>query len=117
GASLGTAAAVGAVLALAAGPGQLRRPEEAVELPAGAAAQIPWRPIILVGVAMMLMFIADSAVSNWSSVFIEKAFDAGTSVAALGLAAYQATLLLGRTAGDRVVNRFGPAGVVSVGGV
>jgi MFS family permease len=117
GASLGAAAAAGVVLALAAGPGQLRRAEEAVDVPPGAGAQIPWRPIILVGIAMMLMFVADSAVSNWSSVFIEKAFGASTSIAALGLAAYQTTLLLGRTAGDRVVNRFGPAGVVSVGGV
>jgi MFS family permease len=116
-ASLSAAAIAGAVLALAAGPGQLRRAEEAVEVEDSAVAQIPWRPIILVGVAMMLMFIADSAVSNWSAVFIEKALSASTSVAALGLAAYQAMMLLGRTAGDRVVGRFGPAGVVSVGGV
>jgi MFS family permease len=38
-------------------------------------------------------------------------------VAALGLAAYQATMLLGRTAGDRLVGRFSPTAVVSVGGV
>ena len=34
-----------------------------------------------------------------------------------GLAAYQAMMLVGRTAGDRIVRRFGPVGVVSVGGV
>lgn len=72
---------------------------------------------MLVGVAMMLMFIADSAVSNWSSVFIEKALHASTSVAALGLAAYQTTMLLGRTAGDRLVSRFSPAAAVAAGGV
>lgn len=118
GASLGAVAAVGAVLALLAGPAQLRRAEEVVDLPTGSAAvQLPWRPIILVGVAMMLMFIADSAVSNWSAVFLDHALSASTSVAALGLAAYQTMMLLGRTVGDRIVGRFGPPGVVSVGGV
>ncbi|MEV8512627.1 MFS transporter [Dactylosporangium sp. NPDC051484] len=121
GASLGAVAATGVVLALLVGPGQLRRAEEALQTPAATQAatetQIPWRPIILVGVAMMLMFVADSAVSNWSSVFIEKALHASTSVAALGLAAYQTTMLLGRTAGDRLVSRFSPTAVVSVGGV
>ncbi|MGI5244138.1 MFS transporter [Dactylosporangium sp. CA-139066] len=121
-ASLATVAACGLVLALLAGPGQLRRAEEAaVEVSESqseaAAARIPWRPIVLIGTAMMLMYIADSAVSNWSSVFIEKTLDATTSVAALGLAAYQATMLVGRTAGDRLVNRFSPTAVVSVGGV
>ena len=119
-ASLATVAATGVVLALLAGPGQLRRAEEAAvevaDTPA-AQAQIPWRPIILIGTAMMLMYIADSAVSNWSSVFLEKTLDATTSVAALGLAAYQTTMLLGRTAGDRLVSRFSPTAVVSVGGV
>jgi len=121
-ASLSTVAATGVVLALLAGPGQLRRAEEALDPEAAteaaaAESQIPWRPIILVGIAMMLMFIADSAVSNWSSVFIEKTLNASTSVAALGLAAYQTTMLLGRTAGDRLVSRFSPTAVVSVGGV
>ncbi|MEV6926877.1 MFS transporter [Dactylosporangium sp. NPDC051485] len=118
-ASLGTVAGLGVLLSLAAGPGQLRRTEEAIAEanPDAFAASIPWRPIILVGVAMTLMFIADSAVSNWSSVFMEKALHTGTSVAALGLAAYQTTMLLGRTAGDRLVSRFSPTAVVSVGGV
>ncbi|WP_432987807.1 MFS transporter [Dactylosporangium sp. CA-233914] len=119
--SLATVAAAGVVLALLAGPGQLRRAEEAQQVPAAtqaaAEAAVPWRPIVLVGIAMMLMFIADSAVSNWSSVFIEKALHASTSVAALGLAAYQTTMLLGRTAGDRLVSRFSPTAAVSVGGV
>ncbi|WP_238014064.1 MFS transporter [Dactylosporangium sp. AC04546] len=117
GASLSAVAAVGVVLALLAGPAQLKRSEEASEAEPGTGPDIPWRPIVLVGIAMMLMFIADSAVSNWSAVFMDNVLSASTSVAALGLAAYQTTMLIGRTAGDRVVRRFGPAGVVSVGGV
>jgi len=116
-ASLAAVGVVGVALALLAGPAQLRRAEEVADIPPGVAAQIPWRPIILVGVAMMLMFIADSAVSNWSAVFLDNALSASTSVAALGLAAYQTTMLIGRTAGDHIVRRFGSAGVVSVGGV
>ena len=49
-ASLGAVAVVGALLALGAGPWELRRHEEVAAAPsdgAEAAAAIPWRPIVL----------------------------------------------------------------------
>lgn len=116
-ASLGAVAVLGVVIALAAGPRLLRRPEETAVLPdEAAAAAIPWAPIVAVGSAMMLMYIADSATSNWSSVYLHTDLHGSRSVAALGLAAYQACMVLGRALADRAVARFGAVRSVAVGG-
>ena len=64
---------------------------------------------------MMVMFIADSATSNWSAVFLDDVLSASESVAALGLFAYQLFMVAGRSVGDRLVRRFGMAPVIRVG--
>jgi MFS family permease len=136
--SLGAVALLGAAISLTAGPRLLRPAEEVAEapaelpaglpaeLPAGlpaelppaaTAAHIPWAPIIAVGTAMMLMYIADSATSNWSAVYLHSGLHGSHSVAALGLAAYQTCMVAGRAITDRLVARFGPVRAVAVGGV
>jgi MFS family permease len=114
--SLGAVALVGAVVALAAGPRLLGRAEATAPLPAGATAAVPWAPIVAVGTAMMLMYIADSATSNWSAVYLHTGLHGSPSVAALGLAAYQTCMVLGRALADRVVARHGPVRAVAAGG-
>ena len=117
-ASLGAVAVVGAILALAAGPYELRRGEEVANAPsAEAEAAIPWRPILLVGTAMMLMYIADSATSNWSTVLLDKVLHASSSVAALGFVAYQVCMVVGRAGADRLVRRVGPTPAVVAGAI
>ena len=126
-ASLGLVAVVGAVISLASGPWLLRSdgstpsaasPAVAPE-PGGAwkATKIPWRPLLLLGLAVMLVFIAESSTSNWSAVFLRDALDASRSVAPLGLAAYLAFQLAGRTVADRIVGRFGAVTTLAVGGL
>jgi MFS family permease len=115
--SLGAVAILGAALALLAGPRLLRPAEEANPMPGGAAAvPIPWGPVVAVGTAMMLMYIADSATSNWSAVYLHNGLHSSTSVAALGLAAYQACMVAGRAVADRLVAHHGPVRAVAVGG-
>jgi len=116
--SLGLVAVLGAAIALTAGPRLLRPEEDVVEVPdAGAAAvRIPWTPIIAVGTAMMIMYIADSATSNWSAVYLRNGLHGPQSVAALGLAAYQTCMVLGRALADRLVARYGPVRAVAAGG-
>jgi MFS family permease len=77
----------------------------------------PWRPIVLIGVAMMAMFIADSATSNWSTVYLDNVLHATNSVAALGLFAYQLFMVGGRSVGDRLVRRFGMTPVLRIGAI
>ncbi|MCK9794176.1 MFS transporter [Isoptericola sp. 4D.3] len=85
---------------------------------AGApATRPPWGPLVLVGLAVTIVYVADSATSNWSTKYIEDALGGAASVAPLGLAAYLGCQLLGRLAADRQVNRFGPVAPVAVGGI
>jgi MFS family permease len=115
--SLGAVAVLGAAIALTAGPRLLRPAEEVSPLPSDVAARIPWAPIVAVGTAMMLMYIADSATSNWSAVYLHSGLHSSQSVAALGLAAYQTCMVAGRAVADRLVARFGPVRAVAIGGV
>jgi MFS family permease len=118
--ALGLAGAVGALLSLAAGPMLIPRtgpgPAVAAQDPS-AGAEIPWGPIVLIGIAMMMMFIADSATSNWSAVFLDDVLHASPSVAALGLFAYQLCMVGGRSVGDRLVRRHGMTPVLRIGAV
>ncbi|SKC61228.1 MFS transporter [Krasilnikoviella flava] len=77
----------------------------------------PWGPLLLVGLAVTIVYVADSATSNWSTKYIQDALGAAANVAPLGLAAYLGCQLLGRLAADRQVNRFGPVVPVAVGGI
>jgi predicted MFS family arabinose efflux permease len=119
GVALGTVALVGIGVAVSVGPLLLRRSEEAAPAPEAAPAgvRIPWVPILLVGIAVMLMYIADSATSNWGAVYLHDGLHASKSVAPLGLGAYLTCQVLGRTGADRLVRRYGPVRVVAAGGL
>ncbi|HEY2670400.1 MAG TPA: MFS transporter [Rugosimonospora sp.] len=121
GPNLGIIALVGFVLALSVGPLLYRRDESAalaVDQPADAPPpRIAWAPIVLVGLAVMLMYISDSATSNWSAKYLQDALRASNSVAPLGLAGYLLCQMLGRLVADWPVRRLGPVLPVAVGGV
>ncbi|WP_402463764.1 MFS transporter [Isoptericola aurantiacus] len=83
----------------------------------GSATPVPWRPILLVGTAVAIVYLADSAASSWSTKYISDVLHSADNVAPLGLAAYLGCQLLGRLAADGQVNRFGPVRPVAVGGI
>jgi MFS family permease len=118
-ASLGAVAAVGVVLALVAGPMLLSHAEEGpVEHHETAEKpKIAWGRVTLVGLAVMIMFVAESSTSNWSTVFLDNTLNASGTVAPLGLATYLTFQLIGRTAADRVIGRFGSVATVICGGL
>ena len=78
---------------------------------------IPWRPLALLGVALVLFYLADSAASTWSTVYLRDTLLAPAGVAPLAYGAYQATSLLSRLSGDLFVRRFGASLVVRVAAV
>jgi MFS family permease len=125
GLSLGTAFAIAGlaslVAALLVGPSLFGKsadvapPSEAAARKAGI--QIPWRPIILLGIAMCCMYIGDAAVSNYSSVYMDKVQDGSKALLPLAYAAYQTMMVAGRAIGDQTVRRWGAAAVVRTGAV
>ncbi|WP_136517824.1 MFS transporter [Cellulomonas telluris] len=75
---------------------------------------LPRAGIWLFGSMVAVAFVADSAVSSWSTVYLADHLDAAATVAPLGYAAYQGTVLVSRLVGDALVRRFGRAKVVGV---
>lgn len=76
---------------------------------------VPWRPIIVIGIALMCAYVLDSATQNWSAVYLTDALGTEESVAALGYAAYSLLLLIGRLGVDRIDMRAGPVRLVRAG--
>jgi MFS family permease len=123
GLSLGVAAAVAGAAGITAslatarwlfGPAADVAPvSEAAAKAAGVA--IPWRPIVLIGIAMACMYIGDAAISNFSSVYMDKVQHSAKVLLPLAYAAYQAMMVAGRAIGDRPVRRFGATAVVRAG--
>ncbi|GAA1221383.1 MFS transporter [Kitasatospora nipponensis] len=80
-----------------------------------AARSIPWSPLLPLCAAMAFAYIADATVSNWSAKYLTETLHSSDRVAALGYAGYMVALLLGRTFGDRGVQRWGAVAVVRTG--
>ncbi|MBD0670846.1 MFS transporter [Streptomyces sp. CBMA156] len=123
----GTAAAVIAPLAVlagtlprpsapgtpAAGPAELG---DAVREAAEAAARsVPWRPLLPLCLAMAFAYIADASVSNYSVKYLTDGLGSREDLAKLSYLGYMVAMLLGRSLGDRAVQRFGAVPVVRAG--
>ncbi|WP_433362351.1 MFS transporter [Actinoplanes sp. CA-142083] len=70
--------------------------------------------VMVCGAFIFTAFLADSAVSTWSSVYLDDTLLASAAIVPLGYAAYQAAVLVSRLVGDHVVPRIG-RGAAAVG--
>ncbi|WP_029137955.1 MFS transporter [Nakamurella lactea] len=77
-----------------------------------ALVPIPWRPLAVLGAALVLFYVADSAASSWSSIYLRDVLAASAAVAPLAFGAYQAASLCSRLSGDLLVRRYGAVAVV-----
>lgn len=112
---LATGAALGLLpLAVAFAP-FLPRDHGPTELAAKVA--VPWRPIMLVGLAMVLFYMIDTAVQTWGPLFLDHTFDTPQRYVALSALCYLLASGAMRLAGDWLVGRFGPVPVLRVGAV
>ena len=75
------------------------------------AGPLPMTGIWVFGSVVLAAFVADSAVSTWSSVYLSDVLLTSAAVAPLGYAAYQGTILASRALGDVLVRRVGRVAV------
>ena len=94
-----------------------RAADEAAPDPLAASAAVPWRPLLIFGLAVVGAFIIDSSVSNWSALDLTDVLGATESVAALAYAGYALFMLIGRTFADRIVGRRGARWLITAGGI
>jgi MFS family permease len=91
----------------------LRRAEQSVQ--AASKVQVPWRPIVLVGLAMVLFYMVDTAAFTWGPQYLDKVFDTPHGLVALAVFPYLLASGTVRLAGDSLVARYGAVVVLRVG--
>lgn len=100
------------VLALVAVPRLLPRADDA-----GAARfALPRGEVALPALLMFCSMFLESSAMNWSAVFLAGPAHAGAAVAAAGVVAFSVAMALSRFAGDRLLARWGVAGLARRGG-
>ncbi|TIC87391.1 MFS transporter [Nocardioides sp. GY 10113] len=81
------------------------------------ALPVPWRPIVLVGAAMVVFYMVDTASQTWGAVYLDEVFDAPSRWVALATLPYLMASLVTRLAGDRLVAAYGAVLVLRIGAV
>jgi MFS family permease len=81
----------------------------------GPRVDVPWRPIVVVGVAMVIFYMVDTAAFTWGPTYLDHVFPTPSSLVALATFPYLLASGAMRLAGDRTVARFGPVTVLRVG--
>lgn len=112
--SLGLVAVVALGITVWARPKFIDAREIAVPL-GGEGIKIPWRPMLLIGLAILVFYASDTGILAWSSKYLRDALDSSKAVAPLAFAAYEAGALVSRFGGDFLVRKHGAVFVVRVG--
>jgi fucose permease len=93
----------------------LRRAEQTVtEAP---TVHVPWRPIMLVGLAMVLFYMVDTAAFTWGPQYLDKVFPTPDALVALAVFPYLLASGIVRLSGDALVAAYGAVRVLRVGAV
>jgi hypothetical protein len=93
----------------------LRRAQQAVA--AAPQVHVPWRPIVLVGLAMVLFYMVDTAAFTWGPQYLDKVFPTPSGLVALAVFPYLLASGVVRLSGDHLVARYGAVPVLRVGSV
>ncbi|GAB7004183.1 MFS transporter [Nocardioides sp. AN3] len=80
-----------------------------------ATAEVPWRPILLVGLGMVLFYMVDTAAQTWGPTYLDQVFDTPQRLVALATFPYLLASLVTRVAGDSLVGRYGAVRVLRLG--
>jgi MFS family permease len=84
---------------------------------AAEESEVPWRPLLLVGLGMVLFYMVDTASQTWGPTFLDDAVGAPQALVALATLPYLVASLVLRLAGDSLVTRYGAAPVLRTGAV
>jgi len=112
---LGLTALVALVPAAVALAPYLPRDHGAAAVAGADGAEVPWRPILLVGLGMVLFYMVDTAAQTWGPTYLDDVFDTPHRLVALATFPYLVASLVTRVAGDRLVARYGAVPVLRLG--
>jgi len=89
----------------------------AEERTAPPAARFAWPSagVVRVGLVAACAALVEGGIADWSALYLRDSLGSSAGLAATGFSAFSLAMLLGRFAGDRVVDRFGGARVARAG--
>nr|WP_224748516.1 MFS transporter [Nocardioides hwasunensis] len=76
---------------------------------------VPWRAIVMVGLALVVFYTVDTAAATWGPVYLDRVFAAPEELVALATLPYLVATGLVRLAGDRLAEQVGAVRLVRVG--
>ena len=85
--------------------------------PAGDSLDVPWRRIMLLGIAMVLFYMVDTAATTWGPVYLDGTLGAPSGLTALATLPYLVATLIARGIGDGLVHRYGAVWLLRICGV
>ena len=92
-------------------------PRDHGEAATGTSQAVGWRPILLVGLALVLFYMVETATTTWGPLYLDDTFSTPERLVALATFPYLVASGLVRLVGDRLVARHGPVRVLRVGAV
>jgi MFS family permease len=76
---------------------------------------VPWRAIVLVGLALVVFYTVDTAAATWGPVYLDDVFGAPEELVALATLPYLVASGLVRLAGDRLAEQAGAVRLLRAG--
>jgi fucose permease len=95
--------AVMAAIAVAASAGLVRERGDAGH----PALGWPSRPVLAIGVVAACAAIVEGGLADWSGLYLRETLGQSAGMATTGYAAFSLAMMIGRFAGDRMIDRFG----------
>ncbi|CAN5568897.1 MFS transporter [soil metagenome] len=90
---------------------------QAVEGEPAPSFAIPPRALWVLGMVAFSAAVCEGAIADWSGLYLDDGLGTSAGFAALGFAAFQLAMLIGRFSGDGMVRRFGPVKIARRGGL
>lgn len=76
---------------------------------------VTWRPILLVGLGMVLFYMVDTAATTWGATYLDTVFTTPDELVAIATLPYLVATLVARLAGDGLVAAYGAVRVLRTG--
>ena len=92
-------------------------PHDVTPVEPAASGSVPWRGILLLGAAMGLFYMVDTAATTWGPVFLRSAHDAPDWLLPLATLPYLVASGASRLGGDAAVARWGSVPLLRAGAV
>lgn len=83
----------------------------------GSRFSLPPKALWPLGIIAFSAAVGEGSMADWGALYIHDQLGGSEGLAAIAFATFSTTMLIGRFASDRLVQRFGPARVVTVGSI